>query len=972
MFMNQKIAAGLLVVLMTLGAVVAFQGATMKDSSRENVTERNLNLAVEQSKSGFFQIFKEVQLKNIDPSPTWGRDTQEVIKIVRANVPPIEPTDVPSSKKGKKYDPSIESKLTEGKLSTYSISNTGKISGVKVRIYIDPAYFNGKVFKEALKIVGMELKARGAAIMDAKANPIVAVIPDKETLTAIESLQFVTYVRDAEIPLEQPTAGNVLSEGTYTVSAQYAWNKGYNGTGIRAGILDIYSGGFNNYQTLIAQGELPASTYLYTTYGTGISYHGSACGEVLYDVAPGIDAMFLGIYNDTWQMYNVTKWFIDNGVRVISHSISNYGLGPSQFDTNNDGIAEFWDVYQVIQYAIDNNVVWINSAGNGRLKHWEGEWKDQDGDSYLDIYGTPSASGIELDREGIQVILNSSVSRTFIAWIRWNDYPYPNGAPTNDFDAYLLCNTSNGWVTVAYSEDPQDGLFGEEPLEIVYFDLADKGWDDGTNRYCMLVIKEYNAPNADSMYFDVWWSGEAGYWYYSDPSYDPRITSGSVTPPGDYEPVITAGAVPWNNPTTTESFSAEGPGGDPISGTWLKPNVVAPDGVSTLSYAPYPFYGTSAAAPHTAGVAALVLNANSGLSPEQVKIILENTARDVGPAGVDYLTGYGLINASDATPQRIRWIYPTPHFNSIVDVQSLTINITTMYKQLNQSNLTFDGTVYEMTGSADRKSWWHPLTGLETGTYSYNVTTLDKFLVWTVQTYTRNFYVNLGAKNQVEGIDGDPTTAPGGTWASSETVAPDSSAVVDGIFVWKDANDAYTSPCTNRTYNITEVQLRADANYIYMLVKFADTLPIGTNPAPLIGVGFDTDNDNSIEYWAYAFLNKPGVGDGTPEFLDIYDSNWNNVAISDSTDTVFVAINNVVEMQIPRAVLGNPTGTIELAAKVYEGLGAENICSGTDEMTDNGNTIATVDLTQVPFFSNASLAVFIALLVGAYLSRTRK
>ena len=58
--------------------------------------------------------------------------------------------------------------------------------------------------------------------------------------------------------------------------------------------------------------------------------------------------------------------------------------------------------------------------------------------------------------------------------------------------------------------------------------------------------------------------------------------------------------------------------------------------------------GTSMATPHAAGVAALILEANSELSPSQVQTILRNTAVDLGSAGFDYAYGYGRIDAKSA------------------------------------------------------------------------------------------------------------------------------------------------------------------------------------------------------------------------------------------------------------------------------------------------------------------------------------
>jgi HAMP domain-containing protein len=60
------------------------------------------------------------------------------------------------------------------------------------------------------------------------------------------------------------------------------------------------------------------------------------------------------------------------------------------------------------------------------------------------------------------------------------------------------------------------------------------------------------------------------------------------------------------------------------------------------------FDGTSAAAPHVAGIASLVWSANPTLTATQLKQILSETAIDLGTPGYDIYTGHGLVNADAA------------------------------------------------------------------------------------------------------------------------------------------------------------------------------------------------------------------------------------------------------------------------------------------------------------------------------------
>jgi hypothetical protein len=58
--------------------------------------------------------------------------------------------------------------------------------------------------------------------------------------------------------------------------------------------------------------------------------------------------------------------------------------------------------------------------------------------------------------------------------------------------------------------------------------------------------------------------------------------------------------------------------------------------------------GTSMAAPHVSGTAALVLSLHPEYSVEQVRQVLRSTARDAGAAGFDVYAGYGLVDAARA------------------------------------------------------------------------------------------------------------------------------------------------------------------------------------------------------------------------------------------------------------------------------------------------------------------------------------
>ncbi len=63
----------------------------------------------------------------------------------------------------------------------------------------------------------------------------------------------------------------------------------------------------------------------------------------------------------------------------------------------------------------------------------------------------------------------------------------------------------------------------------------------------------------------------------------------------------------------------------------------------------YYFYqGTSMATPHVTGVAALLAAANVATSPDEMREVLQSTAKDLGAAGYDTEYGFGLVDAAAA------------------------------------------------------------------------------------------------------------------------------------------------------------------------------------------------------------------------------------------------------------------------------------------------------------------------------------
>ena len=106
-----------------------------------------------------------------------------------------------------------------------------------------------------------------------------------------------------------------------------------------------------------------------------------------------------------------------------------------------------------------------------------------------------------------------------------------------------------------------------------------------------------------------------------------------------------------------ESFSSQGPAGNGA----LKPDVTASDGVAVTGSGGFPsmFFGTSAAAPHVAALAALLLQMRPDLLAGEagddpaadraaLRAAITGTAVDLGTAGADNTFGHGRVNGAGA------------------------------------------------------------------------------------------------------------------------------------------------------------------------------------------------------------------------------------------------------------------------------------------------------------------------------------
>jgi hypothetical protein len=198
-----------------------------------------------------------------------------------------------------------------------------------------------------------------------------------------------------------------------------------------------------------------------------------------------------------------------------------------------------------------------------------------------------------------------------------------------------------------------DHVPGDPPvLELVISNTPDDpdytGGEDGIRFFDVVVLIGQAAPQ---VHYDLYYGGDVYPSFLS--SQDPaRAAAGSVLQPASSPWALAVGAA-FRGTKALEAFSSRGP---TIDGR-VKPDLLGFDGVSSnigeVQASQYDeqgnvvpgttgFYGTSAAAPHVAGAAALVAGANPGMDASDLEAFLQRRANPLGTPPTNTV-GHGLL-----------------------------------------------------------------------------------------------------------------------------------------------------------------------------------------------------------------------------------------------------------------------------------------------------------------------------------------
>ena len=447
---------------------------------------------------------------------------------------------------------------------------------------------------------------------------IIQAWVDPDTLETVANLSAVRKITPPDYSYTK--RGSTLTEGDAVHRANLVRAfSGLTGKGVKVGVI---SDGADAWTTAWASGDLPSKIEINPNQDSE-GHEGTALLEIVHDIAPDAELAFSGS-ESSLGMVQAILWLANDAFEGEGADVIVDDLGYYFEPFFEDGI-----VAQAAADAVASGVVFVSAAGNYAQEHYEGDFVDA-GDGFHAFDGSTD----------IAMRLNFFFLTSMI--LQWNDQ---FGASNNDYDLYVcragirptFFNLGNG---LCYgSTDPQNG--DDDPLEAVV--LFGAGEVD-------VYIKKFRTTDQNRR-LELFFFGSVPREY--------SVKEGGIVHHVAVPGVLAVGAVNEDDPGNDdlESFSDQGPSRIyyPTVETRLKPDVVASDGVSVTGSGGFPshFFGTSAAAPHVAGIAALLVEAQRLADPTMTKKEvadavtqrIRDTAIDLGDRGHDNKFGHGRADA---------------------------------------------------------------------------------------------------------------------------------------------------------------------------------------------------------------------------------------------------------------------------------------------------------------------------------------
>jgi hypothetical protein len=534
-------------------------------------------------------------------------------------------------------------RAANGQLSATSVANiasppaTDPLGNVTVDIY-------GNI---TAGLVADVVSANGV-ILDQ--SPQWGIIHASVPLTSIETIAANSDVASIQsAPPVVTNAGSLTSQGYISHMANQVVSMGINGAGVTVGVLSD-SALPTQVAAMIASGDLPADTVVLPGQQgpSNGANEGIAMMEIVHDMAPGARLIFATAFTGVSNFANNILALQAAGAKIIVDDVTYFNEGAFQ-----DG-----PIARAVNEVTAKGALFFSSAANsGSLSFGtSGTWE---GDFQPGTVAPPLGTGTvhNFGTAGAPQNFNSLIGLTDFISLKWSD---PLGASTNDYDLYILNNT--GTTLKGFSAGAQTGT--QDPYESI---------PQGIN--CGLPTASGYCPAVGDRIVVVLWSGVPRALRVDTSGGRLSIaTAGSTYGHNGGANTVSTAATYWASGRTgtqpftgeanpNEVFSSDGPrkifynpDGTAITPdnflfstdggiTLLKPDIAAADGTTARTFGFNPFFGTSAAAPHAAGIAALVLTIRPTWTPAQVLDAIKSTALDSMGPGVDRDSGSGVAMA---------------------------------------------------------------------------------------------------------------------------------------------------------------------------------------------------------------------------------------------------------------------------------------------------------------------------------------
>ena len=543
-----------------------------------------------------------------------------------------------------------------------------------------PSMFEGAVLIEAMAIgdnaaLINELTAAGVTGVEVTGNLVRGKLP----VANIDRLSTLTRARFIRPTLQPNTnSGAVNSQGDPAQKSDVARTRfNVSGAGVMVGLLSDSYDKLGGASKGVAAGELPGigNSFGYTMPVKVLKEgaeprvlidEGRAMAEIVHDVAPGAALAFYSPISVDDHAKGIRD-LAAAGATVIVDDL--FYINEPWFQPSPIAIA-------ARDVALQHNAVVITSAGNYERKSLEGNFKPSPAKDLL-VDGA-SIGKFELhDFGGGRVTVPIGIRRGFplILATQWDDKfatfsPDKQGSAT-DLDVVLFRDEQGlNAVGGAFSIN-----IGDDPIETFAF-VGDA--DQGFGVVYLGIARSLDAPTANGVKFKVVGVDSR------NPGLATKFPAEFFAAPtvlghANSEWVISSCAVDYRNTqgpsgATVDVYSSLGGSAQlrdqngnrlPAPFIPLKPDVCSPSNANTSFFfsgvdpdrdgIPN-FSGTSASAPHAAGVAALMSEAaHHNLPALAINYIFRASAKDMDDPltpqfdkGFDFRTGAGFLDASRA------------------------------------------------------------------------------------------------------------------------------------------------------------------------------------------------------------------------------------------------------------------------------------------------------------------------------------